>query len=112
MFVLSKSAGYYWPVKFAIPVDGGKYEDQSFEAYFRRVPMSRVRDLLVAIQDEKMKDFEFVAEIMIGWRGVSNEAGDIAFSETALKELLDIPGVSQAIVLAFSESINGAPRKN
>jgi hypothetical protein len=39
-FVLKKTASYKWPIKVEIPVDGGKFETQTFDAVFKKMSRS------------------------------------------------------------------------
>lgn len=113
MFIVSKSASYHWPVSVSVPKDGGKFERQTFDAQFKRVPQSHIHKLLAGAEDGSVTDAKFCREVMIGWRGIQDSEGqDVPFSETSLEEILDLPQVAKEIVLAYMESIAGAPRKN
>lgn len=113
-FVISKATKYSWPVQLEIPVDGGKHEKQTFDAEFKRIPQSKIKEILDGIKSESITDDVALArDLMVGWAGVKdNENNDIPFSEKSFSELLDIPGVAGAIVKTFFESLAGARRKN
>lgn len=110
-FILKKGSNYFWPVKYQSPSDtGGKWDTQTFDAQFKRLSDSRVKELL---NDEKNTDLSFCVEILVGWRGVMDESKvEIPFSESARDELLDQPSLAKAIASAYLESIVGAKVKN
>jgi hypothetical protein len=113
MFVLTKEARYFWPVTIESPKDGGGRIRESLDIQFRRIQQSRIKEIIEGATDEKVTDASLVKEIVIGWKGMKDEAGaELPFSETTLHELVEIPGVGRAIVLAFFESIAGAKQKN
>ena len=45
MFRLDQSPTYAWPVTVPIPMDGGAYVTETFDAHFRRVPQATLADL-------------------------------------------------------------------
>jgi hypothetical protein len=124
-FVLKKAATYSWPVTIELPVDGGRYEKQTFEGIFNRLKQSRVTQIQVeamklkaAIQKDQdisgmVKDQEIADEVLAGWKGILDEDGDeLPFSEAVKAELLEIPSVAGSIVMAFGDSISKAKAKN
>lgn len=110
MFVISKSDSYTWPVKINIPTDGGKFNPQTFDAKFKRLPQSRIDDIT------KPGEFDAVAvarEILLDWSGINDESGQaVPFSEAMRDQLLDIPRFAASILSAYIESLSGARRKN
>ncbi|MDB6061567.1 MAG: hypothetical protein JWM78_1670 [Verrucomicrobiaceae bacterium] len=115
MFVLKKRPGYFWPVKFQIPLANGKFEEHEFSAEFARIPQQRLDSIAADLQNKKSKitDEDIVKEVFIGWKDVTDEVGDaILFNEENRATLLNVPGVRTAIVKAFYESIAGAAEKN
>lgn len=124
-FVLKKEASYSWPVSIEMPTDGGKFEKSTFDAIFRRVPQSRITAIQVEAQKLKLailndeditglvKDQEIADEVLIGWKGILDEDGDeLPFSESAKAELLEVPMVAAAILMAFADSVTKAKTKN
>lgn len=121
-FVLQQSASYKWPVKIVLAIDGGKREVSTFDAEFKRLPQSRINELLQEIraqergrgeQDNLIQDTDVVEELLVGWSGVTDDAGkDVPFSGAALKQLIDIPTVASQIVKAWFDSLQEAKRKN
>jgi hypothetical protein len=121
-FVLSKSATYTWPVRISLATDGGKTTVETFDAEFKRLPQSRINELLQEIraqergrgdQDDLIQDTDVVKELLVGWAGVSDDAGkDVPFSVASLEQLIDIPTVASQIVKAWFESLKEGKRKN
>jgi hypothetical protein len=121
-FKLQQSATYVWPVKIVLPIDGGKRLTETFDATFRRLPQSRINEIikLARLQergrlddDQELEDQDAAREIMVGWDGVEDDDGKpIPFSEKAVKELLEIPTVAGQIVKAWFGSLAEAKRKN
>lgn len=120
-FVLKQSASYTWPVPLLIPVDGGRREKHSFDAEFKRLPQSRINEIiklaraleLGRAEDETLDDKTAAREVLIGWSGITNDDGkDIPFSESALDQLLEIPTVAGQIIKAWFGSMDVAKRGN
>lgn len=120
-FVLKQSASYTWPVPLLIPVDGGRREKHSFDAEFKRLPQSRINEIIklaraleVGRGDEETLDDKTAAkEILIGWSGITDDnAKDVPFSESALDQLLEIPTVAGQIIKAWFNSMDVAKRGN
>lgn len=111
-FVLKQSDSYVWPVKVELPGDGGKFETSTFDVEFKRLSQTRINDIVAQGQSEALTDRQCCEELVIGWRGVSDGAADIPFSQKALGDLLDIAAVEKAILAAWAESLAGAKRKN
>jgi hypothetical protein len=109
-FVLKKGGTFVWPVKIEIPVSGGKFEKSTFDAEFKRLENSRVREML---EDKNMTDSGFANDVLVGWTGIKDEAGDdVAYSEQAKRDVLEVPGLAKVVVLAFLDAIAGAKAKN
>lgn len=121
-FVLAKSATYTWPVRISLATDGGKQTVETFDAEFRRLPQSRINEIVRQARaaergrgddDEQIEDQDAAREIIASWKGVTDDAGaEIPFSEAALGQLLEIPTVAGQIVKAWFESLKEGKRKN
>jgi hypothetical protein len=121
-FKLQQSATYVWPVKIVLPIDGGKREVHTFDATFRRLPQSRINEIIKQARlqergrledDQELEDQGAAREIMSGWAGVHDDDNvEIPFSEGAISQLLEIPTVAGQIVKAWFESLSEAKRKN
>jgi hypothetical protein len=121
-FVLKQSATYTWPITLIIPMDGGRRDKHTFDGEFRRLPQSRINEIIKLARaaergrlndDEELLDQDAAKEILAGWSGVvDDDAKEIPYSENALAQLLDIPTVAGQIVRAWFDSLDVAKRKN
>lgn len=113
MFVLSQSESYSWPVTLELPTDGGRYDRQTFDGEFKRLSQTRIREIGKQIEDGDVTDAEIAAEVLVGWSGITDDKGEaIPFSAKALQQLLDVPMLASAVVLAYFASLQGGKRKN
>lgn len=109
MFKLNQSGQFSWPIEVLIPTDGGKHDRQTFDGVFKR----KTKEELAALTErEGMTDDAFVREVLIGWKGITDDGAEVPFSEEALGQVLAIPGVSAAIVSAYIGAVQGLRRKN
>lgn len=112
-FKLSKASSYSWPVSCELPIDGGEYETQVFEATFKRKTQSWITDISKQMDDDKVTTADVARELVIGWSGITDDAGkEVPFSQAALDQVLDVPTVAVAIVSAFFRSVMGVKEKN
>lgn len=121
-FVLKQSASYTWPVPLLIPVDGGRREKHSFDAEFKRLPQTRIDEIIrlarmIEAGKGEPEDEQTMAkiprEILIGWTGITDDAGkDVPFSESALDQLLEIPTIAGQIIKAWFNSMEVAKKGN
>jgi hypothetical protein len=121
-FVLKQSATYTWPITLVLPVDGGRREKHTFDGEFRRLPQTRINEIirLARLQergkladDEELQDQDAAKEILVGWSGITDDDGkDVPFSEAALGQLLEIPTVAGQVVRTWFDSLEVAKRKN
>lgn len=112
MFVISQSNTYKWPITVEFPIDGGNFEKQTFDAEFRRMTQSQIETWLKKIADGEAKDADFAAHILVGWKGITDGAEEVPFSETNRDRLFDIPLVTAALIKAYVSSVAGAKAKN
>lgn len=111
-FVLKQTDSYSWPVTVEFPVDGGRFEKQTFDVQFKRIAQDRIRATYDAIQAGEIEDDQLCRDLVVGWSGVTDGKGEVPFSEKALSDLLLVPLVSAAIVTAWLDSLTKAKRKN
>jgi hypothetical protein len=124
-FVLKQSATYSWPVPFKVPTDGGKYEKQTFDAEFKRLPQSRINEIQTEVQarirsaekgeafESDISDISIADEVLAGWTGVvDDDCEEVPFSATSKAQLLNIPGLAGSIIEAYFESVAGKKLKN
>lgn len=121
-FVLKQSDSYSWPITLVLPVDGGRREKHTFDGEFKRLPQSRINEIIRLAramergrveEGEELQDQDAAREVLAGWSGVVDDDGkEIKFSDAALTQLLEIPTVAAQIVRAWFDSIEVAKRKN
>lgn len=124
-FVLKQSASYKWPVTCRLPVDGGRFEKQTFEAVFKRLPQARINEIRTEAQrmvkaaerseaiEDGITDQSIAHEVLIGWSGILDDDGDeVPFSATACEQLLNVPMVASAVIEAYFDSLTGNKTKN
>lgn len=112
-FVLKQSDTYAWPVTFDIPVDGGRHEKQTFDVQFKRMPQKWIRDIAKKIDADEVFDVDVAREVVLGWSGITDDAGkEVPFSQKALDQVLDVPTLASAMVLAYFNSVAGVKAKN
>lgn len=113
MFVISQKSTYVWPVEVHFPIDGGKTDRQTFDGVFKRMSQSRINAIRDRIEKSEITDTELAAEVLADWSGVNDGNGEpVPFSERARDQLLDVPLVASAVVMAWLQSLTGAKRKN
>lgn len=106
-FVLKKTASYKWPVTVETPIDGGKFEKQTFDAVFKKISRSTFNELL-----EKGDD-ALVEGILEGWDGIKDEDGkEVPFTQKTKKEVCDDHYIMKALVQAYADSVTGVLTKN
>ena len=106
-FVRKKSSSFKWPVTVEFPVDGGRFESESFDAIFKRIGRAEFAKLV------DKGDTDLLEAVLEGWEGIKDEAGkDIAFTKWALKDMLDDPFFTKAVIKAYLESFEGGKAKN
>ncbi len=127
-FVLTQTATYSWPVSFDMPIDGGRFRRETFEAVFKRLPQSRVEEIMSAEQEVRIAaergtgDLKTLlpvirahaAEVVVGWSGIKDVDGgeDLPFTQSALEQLLEVPMMAGTILQAYGESLQKARVKN
>lgn len=119
-FVLKQKPTYLWPVPLEIPVDGGRKEKATFDGEFRRLPQSRINEIIKLAkamefgrnsEDEELDDKTAAKEILAGWSGVVDDDGnEIPYSDSSLNQLLEIPTVGAQIIRAWFESMEVAKK--
>ena len=122
-FVLKQSDTYTWPITLVIPVDGGRREKHTFDGEFKRLPQTRINEIVriaraternrFDAEEEVLEDQAACAEILVCWSNVVDDDGnEIPFSVSALDQLLELPTIAGQIVRAWFESLEVAKRKN
>lgn len=104
---------YTWPVGFDFPVSGGRHRRVTFEAEFKRMEQDDLERLMEPISNAPRDSVEQVralrdlaGEILVGWSDVKDADGEeFPYSETAKAKLLNVAGMANVIVEAYSGSI-------
>jgi hypothetical protein len=111
---IKQSATFWWPVEVSLPTDGGLYERQTFDVEFARLGLTELTDLRADVMTGKITDLDGFRALVKGWRGVQSDGEDLPFSDSALKALVEIPGVGLAITATYNAAVEGgaARRKN
>jgi len=112
-FILKRDDRFSWPVSFDVPIDGGKFKRETFDAEFCRLSQSRLDEIKKQVRTEEVSDLDIAREVLVGWSGIKDDdCEDVPFSESALEQLLDVPMLATAIVAKYFESLQGAKAKN
>lgn len=122
-FVLKQSDTYTWPIQLILPVDGGRREKHTFDGEFKRLPQSRINEIVKQARkmesvvsdddDDFLEDQAAAREVLVGWSGVVDDDNkEIPFSDKSLGQLLEIPTIAGQIVRVWFESIEVAKKKN
>lgn len=113
MFQLQRTPCYWWPVKVKFAADGGKWEEEAFEAQFSRFDAAAFEAMMAEIKTDKLSDSQVVPRIVLDWRGVVDPSQAVVpFSRDALERMLKLPGVPGAIVQAWLDSYTQAAAGN
>jgi hypothetical protein len=108
---LSQSPTFWWPVTVMVPVDGGRHDKQSFDIEFARLSVSESEKLVSGIVSGEISEFDGFRQMVKGWRGVVDDNGDVPFSETILRQLLEIPTMAIAIIQAYKDANSEVARR-
>jgi hypothetical protein len=109
----SQSPTYRWPVVVEFPVDGGKFDRETFDAEFKRLPQDRLREIGEQIEGGSISDLQLLDQVLVGWAGIFDESGDeVPFSEDARQRILNVALVASAVVAAWLDSLAKGKRKN
>lgn len=112
MFKIVQTQTYSWPVSVEFPTDKGRVEKAQFDIEFKRLSQTRLNEIRDSIEKGTTTDIELAREVIMGWDGITDENGPVPYSESAREQLLDVPLVASAIIMALFSSIAGAKRKN
>ncbi|OXE37466.1 MAG: hypothetical protein CGW95_01455 [Phenylobacterium zucineum] len=95
-----------------MPTDGGRFEKHTFDAEFKRLPQSRIEEIMQAVVGSTMSDRDVVVEVMVGWKGVADAGTELLWSENNRDTILEIPLVGASIIKAWMKSLSGGREKN
>lgn len=108
---IKQSSTFFWPVTVMIPVDGGRFDKQTFDVEFARLSVTDAEQLVTSIAAGERTEFEGYRDMIKGWRGVVDDGEEVPFSDTTLKQLLEIPTVGPAVLAAYKEATSEVARR-
>lgn len=123
-FILEQSPTFTWPITIREVQDGGRHRTHQFEAIYRRLPQSRMEEIMVIYQamkaairrDEPIDNLptrEIASEILAGWNGINDATGQpVEFNDVTKTQLLEVATVADALVSTFFEAFEKAKVKN
>ncbi len=120
-FVLAKNPTYLWPLRITLATDGGKRTVENLELEFRRLPQSRIDEIVKKAKaaerfrddEDEVSDQEICRELVAGWDGVTDDNGDtIPFGDKRFNEFLEIQTVPGQVIRGWFESLKDGKRKN
>lgn len=114
MLKIAPIANFLAPIKLNVPNDAGGFDELAFKARFNGLGRKAYKDLMARANAGDDGDRLVVAEVMVGWEGVGNEAGEpLPFTPENLANLLDAyPGAVNSISGTFVRSLLGAKSGN
>jgi len=105
MFVLQQEPRWTWPVKIAMPAEGG-FAEHRCRAVFRLVAEPRRKQL--AATDDGLRTI--MAEAVVELLDIVDEAGaPVPHSPALLAAVLDNPWIRGGLVTAYGEALSGIP---
>lgn len=124
-FILEQSLTFSWPITIRERQDGGRYRTHTFDAVFKRLPQSRMDEIVLeyqriksyAARDEVISELPtraIASEILAGWSGIfePDNTTQVPYSEEAKAQLLEIETVADVLVATFIDSAEKAKAKN
>jgi hypothetical protein len=114
MLKIAPIAAFVAPVKLNVPNEAGGFDEVKFKAKFKGLGRQAYKDLMAHANAGEDGDRLVVGEVMIGWEGVGNEAGEpLPFTPDNLATLLDAyPGAVNQISGTFVRTLLGAKSGN
>lgn len=109
MFKIAQKPTFVVPVEVYLQGDTTKH---TFDIEFKRLTKPELDDMKEKVRTNKITDREISKSIVVGWSGIRDEQGELAFSESNLDMVLDINLVERSIIAEFFSSANGARQKN
>lgn len=107
-FKINQPDTFRWPVRVALPKDGGGFETGTFDAIFKRLPRSEAEDMGNRVISGELSGVDAVRSILVGWQGVTDGPDEVAYSEANRERLLEVTGVAVAVFRAYTDANSGA----
>ena len=102
-FRFVKNAAVWWPVTVDVPADGGTVEQKRFELKFKRLKVSEIEEI------RQLGNVDFVLRTAVDWRGLDDEGKAVPFGASTIAEIMDEPGVAEAIGRAWGSFLTATP---
>ena len=115
MFKLMQSPAYWWPVTLQQPAEDkpGELVATTFEVQFLRKTAAEQQAWLDEVRTKTLSDAQYVRPLVAGFRQVFDAVDQaVAFTPSALEQLLNVPGAASAMTRAYFESNGQAAQKN
>ena len=108
MFKIEKREFYSWPVEHTIGNSGGERELMKFDALFKALPTSAVKDISER-SGKGLDDDTFLSEVLYGWSGLAGKDGaEFAYNAENRRLLLELyPGLAGSIYVSWFHSVTG-----
>lgn len=107
---INNTGTFFWPVTVSLAADGGRFEKATFDAEFKRMGVSDVEAMVAKVYTGEVTGVAAVRTFFVGWRGIVDDGQEVPFSDTALGQVLDMPGVANGVFEAFKEAMSGKAR--
>ena len=108
---IKQSPTFFWPVTVMVPMDGGRFDKQTFDVEFARLAVSEADKLVASIVSGERTEFDGYRDMIKGWRGVVDDGTEVPFSEDALRQLREIPTLGPAVLAAYREATSEVARR-
>jgi hypothetical protein len=108
MFKVAINPSYFAPVDVQIP----GATKQTFDCEFKRMAQDEIDALMQKVKAGDLTDADICRHVVVGWKGIQDNDGDIQFSITALDDVLNIFPLARCIAEAFLVSLAGSRSKN
>ncbi|WP_292458217.1 hypothetical protein [Mesorhizobium sp.] len=103
---------YWWPVEVVSPdpEKPGKTVTQSFTMQFQAISSDEGEAMLkeiaaLPVEEQKKRQHEELIRVCKNWRDVTDDSGDVPFTEEALKACLQFSWFSRGLYKAYSRSL-------
>ncbi|NQV83921.1 MAG: hypothetical protein HQ494_08890 [Rhodospirillales bacterium] len=121
MFKIADDYVYTWPVTIRKPVDGGKFQEETFTAKFKFLDQDKIdeltgkdSDVLIESLSAVNNDIKFLKECFVGWGDDVHGDDDkpLSYSEATRDRLIKIRYVRLPLLRAYFDSASGIATKN
>ena len=109
MFTIAQTPSYKAAVSILMP---GEKAPQTFDVELKRLTKPEILSLNERIRAGDITDRDVCHQVVLGWKGVQDEGGELEFTVGNLNSLLDIHPVEQSIINALFSSLAGVKQKN